>query len=234
MNMLDISMYPSSTIGRLVGLNPTRVRRWLKGYHYSYSPRFLEEQHIVHQEPVLRRGTKEISTYASFLELIDLLFVKKFLDAGVSLQKIRKALIEAEGLIGEAHFAKSRFFTDGSKIYLQIKDKDNEAPNLLELLSGGQWVIAPIILELANQIDFDKSTEFASRWYPFGPSGLIALDPNISFGKPHIIHRGIATANVHDLYLGENKKVNRVCKWMGLNSNEVEAAIRFEERLIAA
>jgi uncharacterized protein (DUF433 family) len=169
--------------------------------------------------------------YASFYDLIDLLFVKKFLDYGVSLQRIRKALKEAEELIGGHHFAQRSFFTDGRNIYLKVK---NDADALLELLSGGQWVIAPIIRQLAHRIDFDQPTGLAQRWYPLGPKGLIVLDPRISFGKPTLRGRGIATANVYDLFLGENESIGRVCSWMNLKNKEVEAAIKFERFLAAA
>jgi hypothetical protein len=50
---LDVPMYSPAMASRLVGLEPSRVRRWLQGYEYTYQ-------------------------HASFVDLIDLLFVKKF------------------------------------------------------------------------------------------------------------------------------------------------------------
>ena len=227
----DIPMYSSAMIGRLVGLNAVRVRRWLQGYDYIYTAGPIGVVRAGHKEPVIRRANAADSSYASFLDLIDLLFVKKFLDYGVSLQRLRKALREAEELLGGHHFAQRSFFTDGKNIYLQVKD---DADSLLELLSGGQWVIAPVIKKLAHQIEFDEPTGFAQKWYPLGPNGLVVLDPRISFGKPTLLGRGLATATVYDFFLGEGEKVERARSWMNLNRQEVDAAVTFERQLVAA
>lgn len=227
----DIPMYSAPTVSRLIGLNVTRVRRWLMGYEYAYPAGSDFGFQKRHKGPVISRTEKADSNCASFYDLIDLLFVKKFLEHGVSLQRVRKALKEAEELIGGHHFAQRIFFTDGRNIYLKVK---NDADALLELLSGGQWVIAGIIKQLAHQIDFDHPTGVAQRWYPLGPKGLIVLDPRISFGKPTLRGRGIATANVYDLFLGENESIDRVGSWMNLESKEVEAAVKFERLLAAA
>ena len=227
----DIPMYSAPTVSRLIGLNVARVRRWLMGYEYMYPADLDFGFRKRHKGPVISRTEVADSNCASFYELIDLLFVKRFLDYGISLQRVRKALKEAEGLIGGHHFAQRIFFTDGKNIYLKVK---NDADALLELLSGGQWVIAPIIKQLARQIDFDQPTGLAQKWYPLGPKGLIVLDPMISFGKPTLRGRGIATANVYDLFLGENENIGRVCSWMNLESKEVEAAVNFESYLAAA
>ncbi len=231
MNVWDQPIYSGAMAGRLVGLGAWCVRRWLQGYDYKYSAGDIGEIRTGHKGPVIQRSKSDDSPYASFIELIDLLFVKKFLDHGLSLQKIRKALKEAEELLGGYHYAQRDFFTDGKNIYLQVK---NTADSLLELLSGGQWVIAPIIKQLAHQIDFDEPSGLAQRWYPLGTEGMIVLDPRISFGKPTIVGRGITSANVYDFYIGEEKRIKRVCEWMDLNSKEVEAAVIFEQNLIAA
>ena len=97
---------PSYTVAeaaRLVGLTGERVRRWLRGYQYSY------RDSIRGQPPVVQKGRGAASPHASFLDLVDLLFVKRFLDHGVSLQKIRRALDEAREVLGTNHFARQTF-----------------------------------------------------------------------------------------------------------------------------
>lgn len=233
MDAWDIPMYPAATAARLVRLHVDRVRRWLIGYDYSYFAGPEGNTRTAHKGPVIKRDKSAESSYASFLDLIDLLFVKEFLHQGISLQKIRKALKEAEELINEHHFAQRRFFTEGKSIYLELKE-NNEGDALLELLSGGQWVFASIIKDLAHRIDFDQPTGFARRWYPLGREGLIVLDPGISFGKPTLIGRGVATANIYDMFLAERENVQHVCSWMDLKRPEVEAAVTFESQLAAA
>ena len=220
----DRPTYPAAEVGRLVDLNPTRVRRWLRGYDYTYGA----VRH--HQAPVIHRQGTAGTTYASFLDLIDLLFVRQFLEHGVSLQRVRRALDEATQLLGTTHFARRSFFTDGRNIFLEMKGR-GEA--ILQLLSGGQWVIAPIIVQLAKQIDFDSPTGLARRWYPLGPNGLVVLDPLVSFGRPTIVGRGVATSNVYDFYVAERRQMAVVRDWLGLRDEEVKAAVAFEQRMAA-
>lgn len=220
---LDRPSYPAAEASRLVGLTASRVRRWLGGYGYSYG------DGVRHQPPVLRRG-ETAGTYASFLDLVDLLFVKRFLDHGVSLQKVRRALEEAHEILGTSHFARRLFFTDGANVYLEVREK---GAAILELLSGGQWVIAPVIRQLATEIDFGSAEGLARRWFPLGRNRPVVLDPLVSFGAPTVVGRGVKTANVHDLFVAENGKLAAVRAWWDLTEHEVEAAVEFERRLAA-
>ncbi len=224
--LLDRPTYNASEAARLADLKPDRVRRWLRGYSYSHAGG------VHRQEPVIRRpGQRATAKYASFLELVDLLFVKEFLNEGISLQQLRRALYEAADLLGVTHFARQVFFTEGRRIHLEVGQKGGKA--LLQLLSGGQWVIAPVILELAKRIDFEETSQLATRWYPRGRTGRIVLDPAIAFGQPTIAGHGIATANVFDLYQAEGGDIDAVCNWWGLSRDEAEAAVEFERGLAA-
>lgn len=214
---------------RLVGLSTDRVRRWLRGYEYKY---FRSQPVMKKQDPVIQRSGAAGSSYASFLDLIDILFVKKFIESGISLQKLRLALQEAEEILGgQHHFAQRKFWTDGHNIYLQVQDR---ADAILQLLANGQWVIAPIIVQTAKHIDFSEITGYAERWYPLGRNRCVVLNPKIAFGSPSIIGKGIETANVYDLYKAESENVEAVCSWMGITKNEVKDAVEFEQLLAAA
>jgi len=217
---LEAPIYYPAEVARFVKIHPSRVHRWLKGYEYTY------ESYRKKQKPIIKVIPKN---YASFLDLVDLLFVKRFLDYGISLQKLRKALEEAKEILGTDHFARESFFTDGKYICLQVRDKGDA---ILELLSGGQWVISNIIKQLAHQIDFDQITALACRWFPLEKNRLVVLDPNRSFGRPIIERTGVPTETIYNLYLAEKKKIKPVCNWMSLSYDEVEAAIKFEEYLL--
>jgi uncharacterized protein (DUF433 family) len=200
------------------------VRRWLKGYDY------LSDSTKHHMQPVVHRKGTSGTGYASFLDLVDLLFVKKFIDEGISLQRVRKALNEASLVLGTGHFARQLFYADNKNIYLQLRKEGN---TILQLLSGGQQAIPSVIEQLTRQIVFDTSTGLAARWFPQGPEGLIVLDPRISFGRPSIVKKGIATETVYDLYMGGRKNQRNITDWLNLTNEEVEAAIQYEERIAA-
>lgn len=231
MHSWDVPRYSPTEAARLVSLRPERVTRWLRGYEYKYSPKGSTSSKIVRQTPVIIKNDAEDSPYASFLDLVDLLFVKRFLDYGFSLQKLRKALIEANSVIGGHHFAQRCYFTDGREIFLKVRK--NGADSLLQLQSGGQWVIAEVILQFAKQIDFDRDTGFADRWYPNGKSGRVVLDPRIAFGAPTIVDRGVRTANVFDLFKAEKEQIDRISSWSQLDRRDIIAAVKFERALAA-
>ena len=220
--------YPVAEAGRLVSLTPGRVRRWLRGYQYSY-------RNAVRGQPPVVGGSGSRHSCASFLDLVDLLFVKRFLDHGVSLQVVRRALDEAREILHTDHFARQTFFTDGQSIFLQLREGNQESRGaaVLQLMSGGQWTIAPVIRELAEQIDFDSPGGLASRWYPFGRHRPVVLDPMVSFGAPSIAGRGIKTINVHDLYMAEGESLASVRAWWDLSEAEILAAVDFERRMAA-
>ena len=211
--------YPAAEAGRLVGLHPTRVHRWVKGYRYR------------HAGTVRRKTPTAASSYVSFFELIELLLVKQFLDHGISLQRIRKALSEAESIVGGGHLAQRVLFADGNEIFLRVQGKDNA---IMHLLSGGQWAIAAVIEELGKQIEFfGPPREYARLWYPRGQDGHIVINPIVSFGNPSLIGRGITTANIYDLFVAEGNNHQAVEDWWGITRSEVTAAIEFERSLEA-
>jgi len=225
MALLTRPTYTAAGIGRLAGMSPDRVRRWLRGYGRSWGREVRPQPSAVRPEGPMR------ARYASFLELVDLLFVKAFLDHGVGLRHLRRALGEAADLLGTQHFARQTFFTEGRRVYLEIRGRESRA--LLELQTDGQWVIAPVIVDLAKRIHFDPASEVARRWYPRGQSGYVVVDPAIGFGQPTLTGRGIRTSQIHDLYQAEGEDVAVVCRWWGLSRKEVEAAVDFEQRLAA-
>ena len=64
----DTPMYASAMAARLVGLDPGRVRRWLRGYEYVYAPKTSAPRRRTQSPLVARDGAAE-SSYASFLDL---------------------------------------------------------------------------------------------------------------------------------------------------------------------
>ncbi len=224
---VGLPIYEPAEVGRLLGLTQSRVRRWLFGYRYKVGAKSKR------QFPVVRRGA-DASRYASFLDLIDLVGAKAFLDAGASLQKVRRAFDQAAKILGADHpFARRRFFTSGGRIYLELHRGANEAGVLLELLSG-QLALADVIRQCGRQIEFDARTELPLKWWPLGKEQPVVVDPAVSFGAPVVAGKGIKTSNVYDFFVAEGQKLDRAARWLHLESGEVEAAVRFERRRLAA
>ena len=237
MPMLERPTYTTAEAARLIGLKPSRIGRWLKGYNY---PGINSDGKTITRkaEPVIGSRSNAATTYASFLDLIDLQFVKQFLNRGFSLQYLRKALFDAAKILGTNHFARQIFFASGNKIFLQLKEAQKEGDEendeaYIELLTAGQRVFPQVIKELGTRIVFDEATGFACRWHPKEGRNLIVVDPLISFGQPSVVGHGVTTANIYDLYQAENSKIEKVCSWMDMDKKKVEAAVQFEKYLAA-
>ncbi len=231
---LDIPMYSQATASRLVRLSQGRVRRWLRGYGYDYTPVGEKTPQRRKKPPVVHRGETEGSQYASFLDLIEMFLVKQLIDdphVHLSIQKIRKALDEVKSRSGgHHHLALRRIWSSGSELY-QLLTQEEEDKEMVQLLSGGQRVFTDVIMKAAHHIDLGKTIEFVEKWYPLGNEEPVVIDPRISFGAPTITGRRIETANIYDLYLGEGHNIDRVCFWMDLTEREVRAALAYEESL---
>lgn len=223
---LTVPAYSVAETSRLVRMNNWTVQRYLHGYSYDYS--YPQGKRKTVQPPVVKRESGKTDAYASFLDLIDLLFVKEFLDRGYGLPTIRKSLDEVRDRIGAAHFAQSVFFTKGKK---QIIWQESERSELIALLTGGQVAIAEFIISLSDRLEFEDVTKwgFAKRWFPDQTNDLIVVDPEYAFGRPTV--RGIPTHNIYDMFLGEGEKLEPVSNWFQIPVREVKAAVQFEQTL---
>lgn len=225
---LNAPAYSIAETSRLVNMRPWTVRRYLQGYGYDYSHRGSVQRKT--QPPVVKDEDKDKEPYASFLDLVDLIIVREFLNRGFKLPTLRKALDEARDYLGTPHLGRNVFFTSGNQeIILQLP----EGGVMIALLTRGQTVIPEITRSLSDKLEFEDVTEFgfAKRWYPRGMNGRIVIDPEISFGRPTLVGRGVATNNIYDLFLGEKKEVEPVANWFNIPVPEVQAAVRFEHSL---
>lgn len=227
-NTLNAPAYSIAETSRLVNMKPWTVRRYLQGYEYDYLHWGSVQRKT--QPPVVKDEDRNKEPYASFLDLVDLIIVREFLNRGFKLPTLRKALDEAREYLGTPHLGRNVFFTSGNQeIILQLP----EDGVMIALLTGGQAAIPEITRSLSDKLEFEDVTEFgfAKRWYPRGMNGRIVIDPEISFGRPTLVGRGVATNNIYDLFLGEKKEVEPVANWFNIPVLEVRAAVQFEHSL---
>ena len=226
LEILDAPSYSIAEAARLTGLSKWRVSSYLRGYKTQY--RTGTQIKTVDKPQIVEQSYSE-STYASFLDIADLLIVKGLRRRNFSLQFLRSALEEAKVELGTPHFARSTFYTHTDEIILDLPQKGY----MIKLLSGKQSVMPPIIEKLSQKLDFEDVTEFgfAQRFYPLGKGEPIVVDPQIAFGRPTITGLGIPTNNIYDLFLGEGKKIEPVSQWFEISASKVQTAVQFEHSL---
>lgn len=206
-------------MARLFGLPTAKVARWVKGYqrHSTLYPAVME--------PELRNDEGVMAL--SFRDLIELHFIRAFLEHGVSLPAIRQAAKIAAEIIGvESHpFITHRFMTDRKSI---LHDVDKELLNL----NHEQYELKGIISQsLYRGIVFEGNDPV--RWHPDSESKTVVLDPRYALGKPSIEHSGIRTRTIFYAWKAEEKDEKRVAALYGLKLQQVRDAVRFEQKMAA-
>jgi len=228
LELLDSPAYPIAEAARMVALSPGQVKRWLQGYAFAYRTKTEPQVRHSKKPPVVPGTQHRESNYASFLDVIDLLLVKKLLVDGISLQHARIVIDEAKDFLDTRHLGYETFFTLGGRVFLEI-----DSSSIMALSAGGQMALERFIRELGHQIEFDERTKLAIRWYPLHPDRRVVVDPSVSFGRPVIAGRRVTTSNIYDFFVSEKRQVRVLCDWMDLDQEEVEAAVKLEEQLAA-
>jgi hypothetical protein len=209
--LLELAQKPGSTYSaiytvaeaaRLCVLSQGRVRRWAKGYS------FRRGTEIRNSPPVVRTSHRVGERGAiglDFLDLIEIRYVKAFIEAGVSWQVLRAAHARAAAMLHAEHpFATKKFYTDGQTILAKLAE-----PPLLDIMRN-QFVFSRILdryLAGGEGLDFDKQ-DLALRWWPMGRKGLVVIDSERSFGQPIVSIEGVPTAVLNRAYLAESGSVD--------------------------
>jgi uncharacterized protein (DUF433 family)/DNA-binding transcriptional MerR regulator len=208
-------------LARLTELNAPRVRRWLEGYQYK--SRAGDKRR---SDPLFRRERRDGERIFTFIDLVEVLFVKTFLDQGVSMRTIRLVQREAAEEFEVRHpFCVKKFETDGETIFERFSRDGRE--HLLDR-KRRQFVNVTIFNPLIKKLDYDRVSREAMRWWPMGKDTPIVVDPKHAFGAPSVASAAVTTATLF-ASVRANKSAENVADWFGVTIDEVRAAVRFEQ-----
>lgn len=222
---LGIGYYTIPEASRLLRIAPRNVNRWLAGYKY-------EVRGETCSMPPL--WTPELPAYEhhlelSFRDLIELRFVKAFMEAGLGLNTIRVCLEYAKECISDSRpFSTRRFRTDGKTIFLESAERTGNA-ELLDLKKH-QYVIKDIITKTFKDLDIEDDT--VARWRPYRGKRTIIIDPKRAFGQPIATSSGVPTVALVDAVKAE-ASIQRVVRLFDVSASVVQDAINFEKSLAA-
>jgi uncharacterized protein (DUF433 family) len=171
-------------------------------------------------------------TSLTFADLVTALFIRAFHNHGVSMQKIRRAAVNAARDLGtDRPFAMRRFRTDGSTILMWLETPlPDEGPHLVDATTN-QAVISQVIGPLLHKVEYNLD-DTARRWWPMGTTGHVVVDPEVSFGRPTIAGRGVQT-RVLAGPVRAGDPPGMVAEWFGVTEAEVLAACEFERMIHA-
>jgi uncharacterized protein (DUF433 family) len=222
---LGIGYYTVPEAARLLRIPPRNINRWLGGYQYEENGRSASMPPLWRPELPSYEHHLELS----FRDLIELRFVKAFLDAGLGLKTIRTCLDYARDCVADPRpFSTRKFGTDGRTIFLESVARVDEA-QLLDLKKR-QFVIKDVIERTFKDLDIED--EVVSRWRPYRGKPTIVIDPARAFGQPIASSSGVPTAVLAEAATAEGA-AHRAAHLFGVSASVVQDAIAFEQSLAA-
>jgi uncharacterized protein (DUF433 family) len=220
---IGVGSYTAQEAARLLKTRPRNVNRWLRGYRYTRGgeERQMPPLWLPQIEPIDDR--LEIG----FRDLIELRFVKAFVDAGVGLLAIRNCLDYARECVDDDHpFSTRRFRTDGRTIFLESIERSGQS-RMLDLKKR-QYVFRDVIERTFRDLDIEADS--VVRWRPFHGKQSIVIDPQRAFGQPIASQYGVPTVVLAEAVDAEGS-VEAVARLYELPASVVRDAARFEENL---
>ncbi|MGC3980076.1 MAG: DUF433 domain-containing protein [Steroidobacteraceae bacterium] len=213
--------YSLSEAARYVRVAPATLRSWVVGRAYPKADGVAQFRPLI--QPVIKQPAS-----LSFWNLIEAHVLRSLrTEHGVSMDALRKALTYAEKQLKiERLLLSQELRTDAGRLLLERYGQ------LIELSASGQIAMRHLFNEHLARVEWDQ-WKFPVRLYPF-PSGSIstenrpiAIDPQISFGRPVIASRGISTGAIAErIDAGESAK--DLAEDYGLTELEVEQAVLYE------
>jgi len=223
---IGVGFYSAAEAARLLKVPARNVSRWLGGYSYNQH----SERH--HMPPL---WTPQLPGYdhhieLGFRDLIELRFVKAFIDTGLGLKTIRFCLdIAREYVNDERPFSTRRFRTDGRTIFLESA-RIACGSELLDL-KRKQYTIKDVIKRTFK--DLDVEADAVARWRPYSGKETIVIDPERAFGQPIAADYGIPTITLAQAVEAEGT-IKRVTQLYEVPAAIIKEAVSFEKSLLAA
>jgi uncharacterized protein (DUF433 family) len=183
--------------------------------------------------PVIDPASKQprALSFMNLLECHMLASMRSLYD--LRLPKIRRAVLHLNKTSGFKHpLIEEPLYTNRVDVLIKQIDK------LVNISRGGQLVIPEIVEAHLERVEYDK-TQGVFRFYPFvreriaGEPKLIMINPSLGFGKPVVAGTGISTAVIASRF-NARESVPDLAKEYGLDTKQIEEAIRWETRAIAA
>jgi uncharacterized protein (DUF433 family) len=224
--LVGVGLYSLADAGQLLKAPQRSLRRWMAGYTYT------AENEVRHIPPLwvpdIPRFDDDIEL--SFRDLIELRFVRAFLEKGIGLQAVRNCLAYARKCIQtDRPFSTGRFRTDGRTIFLESLEAAGE-PKLLDLKKK-QYVFKQVVEQSFKDLDLDG--DIVARWRPYRGKSSIVIDPTRAFGQPVASASGVPTVVLADAVRAEGS-ISRVAAIYEVERSVVQDAVKFEQELIAA
>jgi uncharacterized protein (DUF433 family) len=233
LSLIGIGLYTPSEAATLTGIPGRKIRRWLRGHTIG------DTEYPALWESNLTSKLDLESLYLSFLDLVQLRVADAFIRAGLSAQKVRRAIEYGSEIVRSDYpFANARFRTDGKTVILHVMLDEPEAgenvaekERLIDLFKHGQYLMQKVIEPSLKGLEFDDE-DVAARWWPIGRSKGIVIDPHRQFGAPIDDATGVPTSVLAEAAQAEGS-IAQAAKMFMVPQSSVSRAVAFEQQKAA-
>jgi uncharacterized protein (DUF433 family) len=232
---LGTGIYSTTDAAALLHEQPATVRRWAFGYERGRGEGRVWYPPLIRTELPSAEGEHALT----FVELVELLYIRAFRRAGASWQSIKEAARVAARLYDSEHpFALRQLFVDADQFMYGAIEEADGSEGLIQLRGHGQHAFPSLVKPYLEQLEFDFN-DVASRWWPLGRGGGVVINPELGFGAPRVEAAGIQTETLWAAYDAEKKgygekAVERVAWVYDIDPRDVDTALRFRKWLRAA
>jgi uncharacterized protein (DUF433 family) len=227
LSFLGIGIYSIPEAARISRVPASYIKRWLWGYKY------VVKGQVHRAGPLWAPQLPEIdhARALTFRDLIEIQFVYRFRQRGISLQTIRKTIGLATELLDRTFPLSSvKFKTDGKKVFAEVIEDPAERGYVFDLRTG-QYLLSYVLDYLYDALEYSEFDELV-RWWPLGKDRRVIVDPRRSFGRP-IVPEGVQTNILVSSFRTEGD-IKAVASWFEISESSVSDALEFERSLMAA
>lgn len=185
--------YSQAEAARIIEVPASSLRSWASGYTYPTREGFRESTSLITLAEPFR------SLVVPFAGLAEAYIVKTLRDAGLSMQRIRPAVLALKKEIGtQDALLSGRLKTDGVELlyeYLDHPDASPESPSALAVVRDKQRVFREVVEEHLQTVTY-SAENMISSFYPAKYGGTdVIVDPRINSGKPTFEAAGVRVSD---------------------------------------
>ncbi len=227
----DVPLYTMAEAARDLGVPPTTLARWGRGYEARPVGR-----KVVRGAPIVTvlagdRGHPVVP----FIGLAEAMILAAIRQAGVPLQRIRPALETLKDQIGLDHaLASKKLYTDGAELLFDYASHtratdDADAIRELVVVRSGQRVFADVIRGYLQRISYAKDGYASLIRLPGYEHADVVADPSRSFGQAIFAHGAARVSDVLDRFWAGDT-ISDLTAEFGVSASKVEDVLRAASR----
>jgi transposase-like protein len=142
--VFDVALYSVAEAARLARVPRQTLLNWTRGYRHRSHGGIAEAPPII-----VPTAPEDERVSLSFANLIEAVVLAGFREAGISMQKLRRALEYASRTLELSHLlASERLLTDGIDLFWEYQDqRSDEELHLVNVSRGGQKVFPQTVMQ---------------------------------------------------------------------------------------